>query len=194
MSDPVVFRVLRPYQNLEEFLEAEAHWLQRKTMLVFGGPDLAPDTVVRFGIDLASGESVIRAEGRVIEYVGPMGETPGALKIRFKRYGASTKSVLDRAEEYRAAAERRKAEDGTLGVMELDLELPSPELGSSPEVNSVPLNPIPEPPHRLSGVHQRVRVEVQAPDNRDELLEKLRQRATARSPVGVSNVPPGKAL
>ena len=84
MSDPVVFRVVRPYQNLEEFLEAEARWLQR------------------FGIDLATGESVIRAEGRVIEYVGRKDASPGGLKIRFKRYGASTKSVLDRAAEGRS--------------------------------------------------------------------------------------------
>ena len=183
---------MRPYRSLEEFLEAEARWLQRKTMLVVGAEELRPDTMVRFGVDLESGESVIRAEGRVIEYIRPAGESPGGLKVRFKRYGSSTKSVLDRAKDFRAKSDSRQSQELGLELMDLELDLPAAELGSSPEVNSVPLNPLPEPPQRVSGVHQHPLRSVQTPDNRDELLAKLRQRAIDR-PQEVSASVAGKA-
>ena len=88
MSDPHVFRVTRPYRTVDEFVEAEAAWLQRKTILVVDAEELPPDTVVRFGIDLEAGEAVIAL-------------TPGTI---------STSRVNDRSAERSLAATRARDE------------------------------------------------------------------------------------
>jgi hypothetical protein len=67
---------------------------------------LAPETAVVFDVALENGVKVIRAEGRVEHDVPAEGTHPGGLRVRFRRFGAQTKTFIDRAVRH---AERRSA-------------------------------------------------------------------------------------
>ena len=56
MPNSIVLRLTRPFRSIDEYLEAEAEWITHKTMLLVGTEQLPADTVVRFGVELASGE------------------------------------------------------------------------------------------------------------------------------------------
>lgn len=103
VSDPVVLRIVRPYATVEEYLAREGWSLSVKSMVLFDAGDLAPGTLVRFDVALASGEKVIRAEGQVVRTLAPTGQRPGGLQVKFRRFGASTKELLERAMARRAS-------------------------------------------------------------------------------------------
>jgi hypothetical protein len=107
VSDPIVLHVIRPYANAEDYLRHEAWTMDARTMLLIGEADLPPGTQVTFDVTLGDGSRPIRAEARVLANVEPSGSRPGGVRVRFKRYGASTKTFIDRAIEMAERASLR---------------------------------------------------------------------------------------
>lgn len=104
MSEPVILRIVRPYASEAEFLAGDLWTLDAKGALLVDQAALAPGTLVRFDVVLSTGERLIRAEGKVVKYVEPTPARPGGLRVRFTRFGGSTKAFIDRAVELRRAA------------------------------------------------------------------------------------------
>lgn len=235
MSDtPPVVHILRPYATVEEYLEAEAWTIETRSMLLIDAPELPLDTTLLFDVSI-KGEKLIRAEGRVAGYVTPTGDSPGGLRVKFRRYGASSKAFIERAVAWRkeradsprpsspaptapelvspsvATSQRSpSARPSTAGARPSRPPAPSRPSTPAPSRPSVPApsRPLaasrppapsqraataqgslaPPPPtssakparHGLrepSGVHRRPFGESDVPENRDELLARLRERA-----------------
>jgi hypothetical protein len=170
VSNPLVLHVVRPYETEEAYLEAEAWSIDAKTMLLIGQRKLPEDTAVLFDVALSTGEKIIKAEARVVGVVPPAGERPGGVRVRFKRFGAMTKAFIDRALEA-----QRKARES-----EQRAEAPTPPSSPQAEPAASPTQGTPgKNGSERSGVHERVARRVAPPPNREELLEKLRQRSLA---------------
>ncbi len=204
MSNPVVVHVIRPYANVEEYIAAEAWTLDTRSMLLLGEQELAADTMITVVVTLGDGSRPIKAEARVIGSVGPMDGKPGGLRLRFKRYGAPTKAIIERAMALVAS--------GVGGPGAVAVPLPEP---SSPEPSVAELSapnaapppaavespatappeplPVPDPngsfhpvaatpsgfPNAgaaLGSLRARNAPQPETPPNREYLLEKLRQR------------------
>jgi len=187
--NPVVVHVVRPYSSDQDYLSAEAWSIDAKGMLLIDAEALPSDTAVLFDVALADGQKPIRAEGRVVGVVGPSGERPGGLKVRFKRFGAATKAFIERAVKSKQAAgelerpsqveaERPSSPEGERPSFP-EGERPSfPEVRASMtdlEAATPPLPPSSRASER-SAVRQRAPGPVAAPANREELLARLRQR------------------
>jgi hypothetical protein len=179
VPDSIVLRLSRPFRSIDEFLEAEADWITPNTMLLVDTEELPVDTVVRFGVQLASGQWPIKAEAVVTGYHRRSATGPSGLMVRFKRYGAATKQVVDRAAEIRAERKiarrlRGPVESSPPSVTGHDAD----ESSATPEVEPISVaGAASEPSATESGVHARVVRPVGAPINREELLARLRQRA-----------------
>lgn len=103
VSDPIVLRIVRPYDHVDAFVLAEGWTLNRRGMVLLDQPALPRDTVVRFDVSLRSGERVMLAEGVVVGFAAANDRRPQALKVRFTRFGASTKTFIDRVVEQQDA-------------------------------------------------------------------------------------------
>jgi hypothetical protein len=177
--NPVVVHVFRPYPSEQAYLLAEAWTIDSRSMLLIDSEPLAADTAVLFDVTLADGSKPIRAEGRVVGAVAPNAGRPGGLRIRFKRFGAATKAFIERAVKSRSdpgEVERRSQPDAERPSR------PEGERVSLPEVRASMTDleaPAPPPPSEPSHTRQRAPGPVAAPPNRDELLERLRQRRKA---------------
>jgi hypothetical protein len=97
LSSPIVIHMHRPYASEEEYLARERFSIEAKSMLLIDQPALPPDTAVVFDVTLDNGQKPIRAEAKVVGYVEPVGDRPGGLRVRFRRFGAATKAFIDRA-------------------------------------------------------------------------------------------------
>ena len=97
LSSTIVIHVLRPYANEEEYLASERFSIDSKSMLLIDQPPLPADTQIVFDVQLENGQKPIRAEAKVIAHVTATPDKPGGLRVRFKRFGAATKSFIDRA-------------------------------------------------------------------------------------------------
>lgn len=197
VADPVVLRVHRPFADEDAYLVAESWSIDDKAVLLIDQPALPRDTVVRFEIVLEDGSKPVRAEGKVHKVVAAEGDRPGGLRVRFRRFDASTKRFIDRVMDERRK-ERRSRRPPAAELTPLVLE-PEPVTGSdvadaaqpepstpeqsAPEVVSQPLGsaaaaavaPAPEPDPRPEARGPGPR-SVAAPPNRDELLARLRAR------------------
>lgn len=186
--NPVVVHVVRPYASELEYLAAEAWSIDARSMLLIDAEELPADTAVLFDVALGDGQKPIRAEGRVVGLVPAQGDRPGGLKVRFKRFGAATKAFIERAVKAREQAPSAPAASAPQSApepsrpSEPELERPSmPEVRASmTDLEKIDVPPPPTPSTReSSGVRARVPGPVAAPANREELLEKLRQRRRA---------------
>lgn len=179
MSEPVVLHVIRPYASADEYLKHEAWTMDARTMLLIGEADLPPGTPITFDVTLGDGSRPIRAEARALANVEPNGSRPGGLRVRFKRYGASTKTFIDRAVELSDRASLRPVQRATP-------EPPRPASVAPQPAAEAPVRPAPVPrdagsasadvQRALSLLRERSPGELQAPDERELLLERLRQR------------------
>jgi hypothetical protein len=151
VAEPKAFRISRPYASVDEYLDAESWSIDAKGMILVGGTDLPESGVIRFEIVLQSGRKPIRAEGKIVRRVEPEEGKPAGVLVRFRRLDGPGKALVDRVLAERAAS-------------------PAPE--PKPAQASVPAEVAPED---RSGTHARVGP-VAAPSNREELLERLRQR------------------
>lgn len=140
MTQPIVLHVARPYSSVDEYLAHEGWTLDARSILLLDQPELPRDTVVTFDLTLSDGSRPIRAEGRVLGMLEPADGRPGGLRVRFKRYGASTKALIERAVQLANG-----------GSPDFSPEPPSAvnatELGSAPATGSAPAAaPVPFPP------------------------------------------------
>ncbi len=110
MKNPVVLHVVRPYPDEQAYLAAEAWTIDERGMFLIDDRVLEPETAVVFDVALQNGAKLIRAEGRVEHHVAAEGGHPAGLRVRFRRFGAQTKSFIDRAVGH---AERRVAAPAT---------------------------------------------------------------------------------
>jgi len=176
LSEPVVLHVIRPYASADEYLRHEAWTMDARTMLLIGEADLPPGTPVTFDVTLGDGSRPIRAEARALANVEPSGSRPGGLRVRFKRYGASTKTFIDKAVEFSDRASLRPAPRAT----------PEPPRPASIAPAAAPATP-PAPAREagaaseevqraLSLLRGRTPANLDPPEERELLLERLRQR------------------
>lgn len=156
---PLVVHVQRPYATVEEYLEAEAWTIETRSMLLIDADELPLDTAVLFDVSIKS-EKLIRAEGRVAAFVTPEGGTPGGLRVKFRRYGASTKAFIDRAVTW----QRERAELAQPSQPEPSTPEPSvPELVAQSIVTSAPVAAPPPAAPESSSVDARSKPPSQAP-------------------------------
>jgi hypothetical protein len=188
---------VRPYPSEQEYLNAEAWTIDQRSMLLIDAEALPGDTAVLFDIALADGQKPIRAEGRVVGMVSASSGRPGGMRVRFKRFGAATKAFIERAVKAKngnaeperptspeverpsgpeaappsETGDRPSLVEGDRGSMpEVRLSMTELEPAFAAPARSAPANQEP------SGLRQRVPGPVTAPANREELLQRLRQR------------------
>ena len=94
MNKPRILRITRPYESVEDYIASEGWTISSKRMILLDQPRLERDTIVRFELSLPSGEKLIRAEARVVGYQAPTPDKPGGPKVRFKRFGGTTKAFI----------------------------------------------------------------------------------------------------
>jgi hypothetical protein len=174
VADAVVLRVERPYSDEDEYLAEEGWTIDEKSIVLVGEADLPKDTVVRFEIVLQDGARPIRAEGKVSRSVAGTATKPGGLKVRFRRFDAATKRFIDRAVAQKKPRRSRKPPAAELAPLVLE-PASDPEAASSPE-SLVASVTSPDPALEESGVRQLRVGPIAAPPNREELLQRLRDR------------------
>lgn len=183
-DDPIILRITRPYPSVEAFLAAEALTIDERGMVLVGAEALPSGTLVRFVVTLTSGEQVIKAEGRVHHRLPTTYHGPAGLPVRFKRYGGSTKETIERALAW-GSRDRTSATDLSdpegAGPLVTEHELSSPTAAPAPEpdgsASGLATSERDPSDREVSGVRHRPLGNVAPPERRDELLEKLRQRA-----------------
>lgn len=94
MTKPRILRITRPYESVEDYIQAEGWTISTKRMILLDQPRFDRDTIVRFELSLQNGEKLIRAEARVVGYQTATPDKPGGPKVRFKRFGGTTKSFI----------------------------------------------------------------------------------------------------
>jgi hypothetical protein len=180
LSNAIVIHVLRPYANEEEYLASERFSIDSKSMLLIDQPPLPLETAVVFDIQLENGQKPIRAEAKVIGHVAASAERPGGLRVRFKRFGAATKAFIDRALAQPSATPSTPPGE-PVSIRPMPSLVPASTATDRAQVEDLaPLHRAPRPlaaQPESSGIHRRPVVPVQAPANREELLERLRLRA-----------------
>jgi hypothetical protein len=193
---PVVVHVVRPYESEQEYLSAEAWSIEPKSMLLIDADELPFDTAVLFDVALSDGHKPIRAEGRVVCMVAAEGDRPGGLRVRFKRFGAATKAFIERAVKTKqgdaelpsqvasSPSSSSQAETDRASMPEVRVSMTDLERISVPEVapgfaDREQAAVSPPSQREPSGVRPRVAGPVAPPANREELLERLRQRRRA---------------
>lgn len=151
MSEWYVIRHERPYDDEDAFIEAEGWTLTTKSMVLVGHPDLNIDQQVRCYVTLASGTTLVKAEGIVMGYRAATGDRPGGLEVRFKRIGADTQRLIKRCAERQRAkrppAPSSRARKQQYSVLDLELDAPAEEAGERVSIPDLPPErvSIPEP-------------------------------------------------
>ncbi|HMR07798.1 MAG TPA: hypothetical protein PKA88_18580 [Polyangiaceae bacterium] len=185
MSEPRSLRIRRPYGTVEEYLAAEAWSIDSRSVLLIDEETLPSGEVVKFEIVLQDGSKPIRAEGVVHKAVQARGKRPGGLRVKLKRMGAQTKAFIDRAVTEKKAQRSipppapppPEDEDAPLSEVPQSVSaLVMTEEVQSAYGESADTHPSDNPP-QASGVRHS---KVEAPPNRDELLRRLRERATLK--------------
>ncbi len=190
MSSPIVIHVLRPYANEEEYLASERFSIDSKTMLLIDQPPLPAETPIVFDVQLQNGQKPIRAEAKVIGSVAATSTSPGGLRVRFKRFGAATKAFIDRALSAPAHVQVTAEPLKPVSIRPAPSLVPAAHLAEPAPVLAQPAASVTAERGESSGIHRRPIVPVAAPQNREELLERLRTRA--RSVARVNDAKPGE--
>jgi hypothetical protein len=162
--------------------------MDARTMLLIGEAELPPGTPVTFDVTLGDGSRPIRAEARVLANVEPSGARPGGLRVRFKRYGASTKTFIDRAVELSDRASLRPPPPPPEPPRPPSAEPPAPAPVAAAEAS--PLVPVrtdvaaSDVGRALTTLRSRSGGEIGPPPERELLLERLRQRGMSEEVTG----------
>jgi outer membrane biosynthesis protein TonB len=198
-------RLSRPYGTEDELIEGDFASIGRPWIILPNVPVLPVGEVVRFEVLLSNGAPAIRGEGVVVAYHAPgAGPKPPGLEVKFTRMDARTKTIIERVHARRLAlgrsASRPPPVDSTPPPVEAAPATPEttptppeaapatpettptpPEAApATPETTPTPPEAAPPPveaaPTAPDAAPSPVR-EIAAPSNRDELLERLRERA-----------------
>jgi hypothetical protein len=208
MSGPFTLRIARPYASREDYLQGDYWTVERSEMLLLDVEGVAQGAQVTFEIVLENKEIVVRGEGRALELVPPRDGKPGGVRVRFKQLDAGSKATLRRALEIQkkkaterqaatpaamdspppAPLEAAKSEPTEAAVAaheqaEAQGAQPAPEAAAPAPAEPVGEAAAPTPGEaerdEPSGVH-RIGDPVRAPENREALLERLRERMRLR--------------
>jgi molecular chaperone DnaK len=216
---PVAIRISRPFASEEEFLAHELDTLTRTTVMLVGAQSRPQGVVLRFEVALASGDPLIRGEGRVVGFRAASHGLDSGLTLRFTRLDARSKALVDRAAAMRETRARAShypprppveaavpipppppppapprpppPSDPTLMVTHLPREL---DPSTQPSLEEPPPIPVAAAP---SSVNVRRGVPPPPPSSgtaklngtrREELLDRLRQRAKTLSPSAVATL------
>ena len=170
-------RVERPYDSVEAYVEGDFWTVDRSDMLLVGGEPTEVGTPVEFIVALRDGTAVVRGEGKVTGAVEATGGRPSGVRVRFRQLDAPSKSVLRRALEAqkRAPATSKAEPAASAGAAAPDPapQTPDPAPSPSAEKTSAPSEP--------SGIRHRISGPIAPPENREALLERLRERALAKT-------------
>ena len=189
MSRRPRIQLVRPYQDVEAFVEAEGWTVRKRSMLLIGAADIAVGTEVRCDISIETGETLIRAEGRIVEQIATQGDRPGGLELRFQRIAPDTQELIGRI----LASATQPVDSGPTASPE-PLAVPEAHTDSSATERSRPTEPAPaEGEDPDSGLHARVVAPVAAPPNREQLLDRLRARQRHRIEDGSGRAEPSDA-
>jgi hypothetical protein len=169
---PATIRITRPYGSEKEFVDGDFAWLGRTTIVLPNGPARPAGELIRFELVLATGAPVFRGEGHVVAHHSPGGVKPPGLEVRFTRIDARSKLILDRVRERRMALSR----PGETPILSQAPGRPQDSEGALEIDRSLPV--LKPPVERASDVRPTdPRPKIEAPPNRDEILERLRARA-----------------
>ncbi|MGH7269830.1 MAG: hypothetical protein ACREJ3_05310 [Polyangiaceae bacterium] len=180
---PAAIRVARPYATEDEFLDHEYETLTRTTVMLLGAPSRPQGVVVRFELVLATGQAIMKGEGRVVGFkpdvhVGDLAGTSG-LTLRFTRIDSRSKAFIDKAavlREARRPSTRPPPADQTKSRSPVP---PAPSHAAHPPPQSTNVEPPPPPPASRERVTAIAASSPAAPAERDALLDRLRTRAKA---------------
>jgi hypothetical protein len=175
-------RIVRPYASVEDFLDGDAWTVDKASMLLIGAEPVDPGTDLAFEIVLESGEVVVSGAGRAVEVENGNDYRPGGLRIKFRQLGADSKAMLKRALETRRAQARAAALEAEAQAAPAPVEPPPPI-----EAPPVVLRTVPKLASEKSGVHARATRVVPPPPNRDQLLDRLRERARRVGARGIDS-------
>ncbi|MET0593438.1 MAG: hypothetical protein ABW133_12105 [Polyangiaceae bacterium] len=182
---PPTVRIKRPWATEKEFVEGDLACLGRSAIILANAPAREPGELIRFEIVLASGAPAFRGEGHVVAHHPPGGAKPAGLEVRFTRIDARSKLILDRVRERRTALVR----SGSIPPPALVSQAPPAGMSQPPPVI------MSQAPMSLTGISSsrtsvgrstqtealleraRSRAPLRAPPNRDEALERLRERS-----------------
>jgi molecular chaperone DnaK len=222
---PVAIRITRPYGSEDEFLHHELDSLTRTTVTLTGAQSRPQGVVLRFEITLASGDPLLRGEGRVVAFRPASQGNDSGLTLRFTRLDARSKGLVDRAAALRDARARASMHPPSMRPALTPAAEPAPSPSpphvappparspSPPRVAAPPappsapltspeplsLQPLSEssptlmaaPPEKTDKPGPRsaaAPLVAQAPARRNELLDRLRQRAKTLSPTAVQSL------
>jgi hypothetical protein len=207
---PVAIRVTRPYGSDDEFLQQEIDTLTRTTVMLLGAQSRPQGVILRFEITLATGTPLLRGEGRVVAFRPASQGVDAGLTLRFTRLDARSKALVDRAASMREA----RARAASVHPPRLEAEpTPAPAEASPPVAPPFFLStqkstppPLPDAaaswrptptlagmaaaPSRRSPPSLRAPLSLMAPPSRrrEELLDRLRQRAKTLSRAEVESL------
>jgi hypothetical protein len=175
MSGPFTLRIARPYASREDYLQGDYWTVERSEMLLLGVEGVSQGAQVTFEIVLDNKEVVVRGEGRALDLVPPRDGKPGGVRVRFKQLDSGSKATLRRALEIQ---KKKATEPQAATPAAVD---PPPAAQPEPVSTQAAVEPSPGDPEREepSGVH-RIGDPVRAPENREALLERLRERTRLR--------------
>jgi hypothetical protein len=103
---PVAIRITRPYTTDDEFLTRELETLTRTSIVLVGAQPRPQGVVLRFELALATGQPLVRGEGRVVAFKERVFEDAPGLTLRFTRLDSKSKALVDRAAAMRDARNR----------------------------------------------------------------------------------------
>ncbi|MCA9597123.1 MAG: hypothetical protein KC776_27605 [Myxococcales bacterium] len=195
MTQPKRIVHQRPYGSLEELIEAEAWSITRERLVLVGHPAIPDGSPLRVDLVLASGERVLRAEGKVVDQFPSEGDRTGGPRLALRRVTRDSQKLINLASAHNGAPPPRGKQFSLLD-MDIDLEQslpppvaevpvvihpPEPELEPPP-----PPEPEPEPPPEVAALEpsadeQARAAPVEPPEERETLLERLRQRWSRRN-------------
>jgi hypothetical protein len=203
----IAVRVVRPFETEAQFFEFELETLGRTSIILVGAHSRPAGVVLRFELALASGEVLVRGEGRVLTYKERAFRGQPGLALRFTRLDPKSKAFVDRAAQLREA--RMAHDEATSGGPSPSLGLlqaqaaaepadpvavsasvppPAPSVVSEPDPASPAFSPAlaptlgDEPLPETRATHSLpdappTTEATPSPARRAELLERLRQRA-----------------
>ncbi len=219
---PVAIRVVRPHSSEQEFLDRELDTLTKTTVVLLGAQPKPQGVILRFEVALATGEPLLRGEGRVVGVKPASGGHEAGLTLRFTRLDARSKALVDRA----AAMREARARSHSIPPSQLQASPPShppppahappplpppPPLSSAQRLSAPPQEAHPRPPRArrntpteampafnpdplslsLSGLVPGLSpsgLPELAPETKEGLLARLRERAKGLSPERVAEI------
>lgn len=120
----VVIRTVRPYASEEEYLQAEGWTITRTGVVLLEQDEHPSGTVVRFEVKLAGGQRLLRAEGSVVAFRAASEGFPSQLELRFRRFDAATKALIESAEALAALTQDEFEEIDVEALSDIEASAP----------------------------------------------------------------------